>query len=345
MPVKAFISIKNLLFNAKAIKDALPKSVKFCAVVKADAYGHGAEKVASALYPYADCFAVATPKEGVALRVSGIDKEILVLTKTFAEDAGIAARYGLTLTVSDLNDLKIYSRAAKKAKTCVRVHIKYDTGMNRQGLSGVKELSDALLYIKTHKSIELCGLYSHFALPEDDISRNSAISKFLVAKKIVKGYNKNAICHISASGGFLKGEFFDMVRVGILLYGYKPFPADGICVRKVMKVYAPVVKVRRLKKGEPMLYGEKRSEIARTVFLVRYGYADGLNRKEIAGQFNNRCMDVTAVTERKAVRRIDGAEYVAVMDDAEKLARAYKTISYEILVKCALRAEKIYVYR
>ena len=86
MPVKAVISLKNIVYNANLIKSKIPSGVKFCAVVKADAYGHGAEKVSSAVYPFVDCFAVATPKEGIALRLCGIDKDILVLTKTFSCD-------------------------------------------------------------------------------------------------------------------------------------------------------------------------------------------------------------------------------------------------------------------
>lgn len=339
MPVKAYVNLKNIIYNAKQIKKRLPQGVKFCAVVKADAYGHGAEQIANAIYNIVDCFAVATVEEGVKLRLCGIDKDILVLTKTFNDELYRAVNYSLTLTASGVSDLKRYSVAGLRQGVRVKVHVKYDTGMNRQGIQGESALKAALAFCKRHEVIDLCGLYSHFARPEDDKSRKTALNKFSVAKKLVKGYNDNITCHISASGGFIKGEYADMVRIGILLYGYKPFETDIIKVKPAMKVYAPVVARRKLKRGDKALYGDKRASDNTDFALVRYGYADGLFRKEIKGQFNNRCMDLTAMTGvGKNLRR------VAVMENADILAEKYGTISYEILVKCALRAEKIYFY-
>ena len=337
MPVEAVINLKHIIYNAKQIKKRLPKGVKFCAVVKADAYGHGAEKVANAIYKLVDCFAVATVSEGISLRLSGIDKDILVLTKTFNSELSRAVHYGLTLTAGDILDLKRYSREGRRQGTRVKTHIKYDTGMHRQGISSLENLKTALSYCRNTKHIDLCGLYSHLARPENERSRKSAVSKFSVAKSLAKEYNKNIVCHLSASGGFIKGEYFDMVRIGILLYGYTPFKTDAIQVKPAMKVIAPVIAKRKIKCGDCALYGNKRTRRDTEITLVRYGYADGLFRKEIAGQFNNRCMDITALTGAEK-----SAKKVVVMDDAEKLACDYGTISYEILVKCALRAEKHY---
>nr|MBO4517943.1 alanine racemase [Clostridia bacterium] len=339
MPVKAYVNLKNIIYNAKLIKKRLPKGVKFCAVVKADAYGHGAEKISNAIYNIADCFAVATVMEGVKLRLSGIDKEILVLTKTFSDELFLAVNYSLTLTACGVQDLKRYALEGARHQICVKVHIKYDTGMNRQGINGESALKSALSFCKKNRYIDLCGLYSHFAFPENEKSRKSALDKFFVAKKLVKEYNKNIICHISASGGFIKGEYADMVRIGILLYGYTPFKTDAVKVKPAMKIYAPVLARKTLKRGDKALYGDKRASKDTGITLIRYGYADGLFREEIAGQFNNRCMDLTAITGKgKTARR------VLVMGNADILAEKYGTISYEILVKCALRAEKEYVY-
>ena len=338
MPVRAVINLKNIIYNANQIKKRLPKGVKFCAVVKADAYGHGAEKVANAIYGIADCFAVATVNEGVSLKLSGINKEVLVLTKTFDSELPCAVNYGLTLTAGAMSDLKRYSLEGRRQGTCVKVHIKYDTGMHRQGISGEKELKKTLSYCRDNKHLDLCGLYSHLARPESERSRKSAVKKFSVAKNLAKEYNENIICHLSASGGFIKGEYFDMVRIGILLYGYTPFKTDAIKVKPAMKVYAPVVAHRKIRRGDSALYGDKKAKKDTAITLIRYGYADGLFRKETAGQFNNRCMDVTALTGVKS-----GIKEVVVMDNADSLAQKYKTISYEILVKCALRAEKEYI--
>lgn len=339
MPVKAYVNLKNIIYNAKQIKKRLPKGVKFCAVVKADAYGHGAEKVSGAIYNIVDCFAVATAIEGVKLRLSGIDKDILVLTKVFNDELVQAVNYSLTLTASGISDLKRYASEAARQGACVKVHVKYDTGMHRQGVKSERALKAALTFCKKNRDIDLCGLYSHFSFPEDDKSRNAALNKFSVAKKLAKEYNSSITCHISASGGFIKGEYADMVRIGILLYGYTPFKTDAIKVKPAMKVYAPIVARRKLKRGNYALYGDKRALEDTDFALVRYGYADGLFRKEIDGQFNNRCMDLTAMTGiNKTARR------ALVMGSADMLAEKYGTISYEILVKSALRAEKIYIY-
>ena len=338
MPVKATVNLKNVVRNAKLIRKTLPEKVKFCAVVKADAYGHGAAKVANALYRIADCFAVATVEEGVSLRFCGIDKDVLVLTSACYSEVARAVNYSLTLTAGGLTDLRRYQKEAVRQQREVKVHIKFNTGMNRQGIDDVKELEKAILFCKKSRYLKFCGLYSHFAAPECARSFRRAADKFAIAEKLVKGYDKDVICHISASGGFLRGAYYDMVRIGILLYGYKPFKTDALNVKPALKVTAPVVLRRSVRRGESALYGDKRVKRDAVLTLVRYGYADGLFRKEVKGQFNNRCMDLTAV---KGVK--EGVYRAAVMTDAEKTAKLYKTIPYEILVKCALRAQKFYL--
>ena len=138
---KAIIDLNAIRQNALSVKKLLPQKTKLCAVVKADAYGHGAEKVANALYPIADCFAVALVEEAVALRLSGIDKEILVLNRPMGTtDADTIARYDLTATVYKVSDVIMLNEAAKKEDTAVRVHVKINTGMNRQGVDDSEKL-------------------------------------------------------------------------------------------------------------------------------------------------------------------------------------------------------------
>lgn len=335
---KAVINLGKIKENAFAVKKLLPPTTKFCAVVKADAYGHGAEKVASALYGAADCFAVAIAEEGVALRLSGIDKDILTFTLVGAPDFEQAARYGLTITASRVSDIKEAERAGRLCGMTVKAHIKYNTGMNRQGATGLENLKRILDYADKCAHVDVTGMYSHYAAPENDGERNKATDKFLLANNLIKSYNNKAICHISASGGVLKGVFFDMARVGIMLYGYKPFKSDFINLSPAMKVYAPVIENRTLIKGEGALYGLKPAEGKTKIALARYGYADGLPRKEAGRLFNNRCMDVSAYIS--AEKR---GKSVCVLDDAERIAEKYGTISYEILTRATARAEKIYV--
>ena len=332
----AVIDLGKIKRNALAIKKTLPKSVKFCAVVKADAYGHGAERVANAIYGIVDCFSVALVEEGVKLRLSGINKDILVLTPCSESDLEYAVFYNLTLTVQRLNDLKLIVKEAERQNSFVKVQFKYNTGMNRLGFDDLFALNKALSYARRSKRVIIDGLYSHYANPKSESSIKRATDKFLLANKLIKGYNESAVCHISASGGFLQGKYFDMVRIGILLYGYKPFKSNALKVSPAMKVFAPVILKRKIEPFDGALYGTSKTIGEKNLTLVRFGYADGLPRQKIKGQFNNRCMDITAINEK--VR----GKFYPVMTNAEVLAKKYKTIPYEILTKISLRAIKIY---
>lgn len=333
---KAIIDLEILRKNALAVKAKLNGATKLNAVVKADAYGHGASVVANALYKIAHSFSVATVEEGILLRLSGIDKQILVLLPTWAEDFGKAVYHNLTLTLDSIKSAYWLEKECEKQNRKALVHIKFNSGMNRAGVDNLKDLNTLACFINNSKWVMLDGMFSHFACPENKKQLKSAQNKFLLANNLIKGYNIRANCHISASGGFLKGVFGDWVRIGLLLYGYKPFDSEFCAVNPIMKVYAPVIKTRKLSSGDRALYGLKKTEGDLDISLIRYGYADGLMRREIDGQFNNRCMDISAVLGNKQ-------GLFPVMENADVLAKQYKTISYEILTKCALKAQKIYL--
>ncbi len=329
---KAIVNLGVIRQNALKVKSKL-SSAKLCAVVKADAYGHGAERVASSLYNIADCFAVAIVEEGVSLRQSGIDKQILVFTPPAYKDALLGVRYGLTLTCQSIQDLINIDLACKKLDKKCYVHIKYNTGMNRLGVDGLDNLKKIVDFCDRKESVFLDGFYSHYCAPQDNSLLMKQTDKFLLANNIIKGYNKNITSHLSSSGGFLQGQLFDMVRIGILLYGYTPFNSD-FTVTPAMKVFAPVVRERVVSKGENLLYGQSPVEHDCGVSIIRYGYADGLDRRQNVTTLNNRCMDVSAVKRTK--------KHYPVMVNACHVAEQNQTISYEVLVKCAIRSEKIY---
>lgn len=333
---KAVIDLNNLRYNAKEIKKRLNKGVKFCAVVKADAYGHGISEVSSAIYPFVDYYAVALAEEGVKLRQSGIDKPILIMTPVYPNDVDMAVDYNLTLTVSCVSQIKFLNKRAKKMKKMVKIHIKYNTGMNRQGVDGLDNLEEVLRETSKCKRVFFEGVYTHFAKPENKRSLNRALDKFLLAINVCKGYNNKVISHASASGGFLQGVELDMVRIGLMLYGYTPFKTDQIRLKKVMKITAPVLATRKVRAGEVCLYGNKKARTVTDVSIVRYGYADGLTRKKSYDQINNRCMDISAYYVNKKSKTF------TVMDDADLIAKRTGTISYEVLCKASIRAEKVY---
>lgn len=334
---KAYINLGTLCENANSVKKLLNNNTRFCAVVKADGYGHGAVKVANALYKKVDSFAVALTEEGIALRQGGIDKEILQLIPPFTEDLEQAVRYNLTLTADSAEKLAEINGEAERQGKIINVHLKINTGMNRMGIDDIKDLKHILDFSKRLKGVKISGAFSHFGTPENKKQLMLAQNKFLLANNLVKRYNSNAICHISASGGLLQGVQGDMVRIGILLYGYKPFESRMISVKPIMKILAPTLLDRRLLKGESALYGGKVAKEDYSLKLVRCGYADGFFREENEDIFSNRCMDVTQyIAEGKG-------KFFTVLDDAEKIARSHNTISYEILTSATKRAEKIYI--
>lgn len=334
---KAVIDLEQLRKNALAIKQKLKKGVMLNAVVKADGYGHGAPVIANAIYSIVDSFSVATVEEGAQLRLAGINKPILVLIPPLVQDFAVAVFNNLTVAIDSLQAVYALKEECRRQQRKVRVHIKFNTGMNRAGIDELGELDFIARSILKSEWLVLDGLFSHFSCPEDKNSLISAQNKFSLANILVKGYNNKVNCHISASGGFLSGVQCDMVRIGLLLYGYKPFESQLVKVEPIMKVFAPVIKTRKINAGHTALYGDKKADKDVEFSLIRYGYADGLERKEIKGQFNNRCMDQSAIIADA------NKKWVCVMDNADFLAKQYNTISYEILTKCAIRARKIYL--
>ena len=331
-----FINLNLLRENAIKIKNILPKGVKFNAVVKADAYGHGIEMVASTLYPIVDSYSVSILEEGIALRNAGIDKEILLLIPPTPDELYRVIEYKITPSCESLALIKKLEAIGRKLKRVINFHLKFDTGMNRLGVKGLEKLDEIINYCKGKKYIKIVGLFSHYFDTYDKNAITSASDKFLLAISRVKRYNRDVICHISASGGFLRGKYFDMVRIGILLYGYKPFRSSKVSVKPIMKLYARVISSFLLKKGEHALYGKKVAKSTFLISLIRYGYADGLERRETKGIFNNRCMDISAIKGRKKGKML-------LVKNADTIAKNQGTISYEVLVKASLRAEKIYI--
>ena len=329
---KAFINLSTLKENALNIKSKLDKEVFFNAVVKADAYGHGAEMIANALYTIVDGFSVALVEEGIALRQSGIDKEILVLNEPFDCDLVRGIEYGLTFSVQSVITANKIAQLSEHMNKTTSVHISVNTGMNREGVDGEFALHNLIQCILNKKSLKLKGVYSHLKDASEKYAVKSQVDKFLLAIKCLNGYNINIRYHISASGGFLVGLNFNMVRIGLLLYGYKPFDSNYISVKPIMNFVCPTVGERKLYKGQSVLYGVNKLESDKNATLLRLGYADGFFRKKGLDLLNNRCMDISAISGKNLF-----ADF-----NADIMAKEYGTISYEILTNVTKRAEKIY---
>lgn len=310
--------------NVKYLK-SLAGGAKFFAVVKADAYGHGAERVALHIENLVHGFCVAITEEGAALRIAGITKPVLVLTPLTMRDDALAARhYDLTVTVNG---------AASAALACgLNCHIKVNTGMNRYGCN-VDELGDVLA-AAARNGANVVGVYSHLYCVHMPAERGRQLAAFRAASCAVKAAYPRAICHISATAGtLLGGEYLmDGVRCGIGIYGYAPHGFSRQGLRPALKVYARRVQTCRFVPGGAGYAVADRQY--KRLSAYRLGYADGFLRGTPLGA-GNLCMDAF-ISE-------DEREFVPVFSDADEYAARCNTISYEALCSVTRRSERVYV--
>lgn len=315
------INLRNIRKNAQRI-NALSNGAKVFAVVKADAYGHGAEEVARFIEAEVYGFCVAIIDEGIALRVAGITKPVLVFTPPLDTlDVARAQAYGLTLTVN--------GPAAAALAGGAPCHIKVNTGMNRHGCN-----PDSLYkLLKTIPPESIEGVYSHLYAPHDGAASLRQLTIFEECARAVKQINPNATAHISASGGILRGGKFilDGVRCGILLYGYAPYGFSSEGFAPALKVYARRTQVTPFIGGG--LGYNKADRNYGALSCYRCGYADGFARGVPLGE-KTLCMDAFVSQA--------GGDMICVMDNADEYAKRCGTISYEVLTNVTRRSERIY---
>lgn len=342
------VSPENILKNVIEIKSRLGEGVRFCAVVKANAYGHGLAQVAEYIEEEADFFAVARLDEALLLRDVGIKKDILVLGAFGGRaEASAAARRGITLTLDCPQNVPVFAEAG------VSVHIKTDSGMNRLGVKDAACLSD-LIRLCADCGVRVTGVYSHFArgMATDPKAMFAQYKKFLSFAGIVREYYPSAIRHICNTAAALDCPAFhlDMVRIGIGLYGCCDSPRARLLPAK--SAVATVVETKSLAAGESLGY-DFAFTADRDMFyaVIDCGYGDGLPRRFARGGYvltkygkaeiiGNMCMDMTMVRDDK--KSLVRGDKVVLLGDygknnvkADDIAKICDTIPYEIL--CNLR--------
>jgi len=279
---KVYIDLHQLKKNYHIVKSEVGE-IPIMATVKANAYGHGAVEVSKALEQEGVRYlAVFTIDEGIELRDAGIKTDIFIYAKFDPTRVQEASKHNLTLNISSFDDLK-----ALKAHNgnSVKVHLKIDTGMTRLGVP-YEQAEDFLKEANQIESIELEGLYSHFATADEgDLSyANSQLSKFNDIIEISKKLDISfAFIHCSNSGAILnvQDSRFNMVRAGMLLYG--AFPSDEVPqelpIKPVMTFTAPVVEIRDVKAGTQISYGGVYTTKSDTrIAVIQAGFADGIPR-------------------------------------------------------------------
>ena len=361
--VYAEINLDAIRHNLTEIRRHINPASKLCAVVKADAYGHGAVEVSKiAVECGADFLAVATVEEGLDLRRAGFELPILILSLIPSRAAEVVAENNLTATVADFELAEKISAAAVKLDKLAKVHLKIETGMGRIGIApdNAVELAQK---ISDLPNVELEGLFSHFADADsaDRTFTNQQIKIFSdVAEKIRAAGVAIKIRHLAESAAILDipAAHFDMVRAGIITYGL--YPSDDVrktlALRPAMKLVARVAFLKKIAAGTSIGYGREfvaaRDSVIATLPI---GYADGYIRAyknfhvEIRGQLapiaGRVCMDQTMidVTDIDGVQVGDevilfGSDLISIDDAAKHL----HTINYEITCLVSARVERIF---
>lgn len=273
------VSLKTLSENARAIRNELPRDVKFMAVVKADAYGHGLAGAAKAfLEGGADALAVAIVEEAAALRAAEVAAPILILGGANGDSIEEAVRADAAQAVYRPDMLASLQRAAEKLGVPARAHLKIDTGMSRIGVRGEKELSAMLSAWRECPDVRMEGAFTHFAAADSDpafTARQDALFRDAVGKIRAAGYRP--LAHAAATSAFEDARYLhDMVRPGLALYG---FGAKNPRLRGAQTLVSKPVRIEKIGAGETVSYGRTFTAPRETaVMTVPIGYGDGYPR-------------------------------------------------------------------
>ncbi len=293
-PARAEISASAIAHNVRALKAVVGDSL-FCAVVKANGYGHGAELAAkAALVGGADMLAVAIIDEGIELRESGVSAPILLLAEVPPDTIAAALENSLTLTIGSVEGAKAAVANADTLGVVARVHVKVDTGMHRMGVApeGVDDVIDVL---SASSAIDLEGIYTHFSVADGSSAVDRAFTREQIATfdQVLASLGARGVAprivHAANSAGALgyPESRRGMVRVGLALYGYLPEAWLASALEEVGETLVPaltlranVVAVRHADAGERPSYRRRRAlENAATIATVPFGYADGYPRR------------------------------------------------------------------
>lgn len=363
-PVWTEIDLSAIAQNVRMIKSLLSINTRFCAVVKADAYGHGAVPVAqTVLEAGADQLAVAILSEGIELRRSGITAPILILGYTPSIQASLVVTNELSQTVFSWEMAKALSDAATLAGGKVKVHLKIDTGMSRIGILP-KDAADFAVSVAALPNLEIEGVYTHFATA-DSGDKTFCREQFACFQEALAAIAERGIdipirhCANSAATIDMPEMHLDMVRAGIILYGLLPSVEvkNKIQLLPAMKFKAQVAYVKELSSGTSISYGRTYiADCPRRVATLPVGYADGWSRllsnkgkvliqgcrAPIVGRI---CMDqcMVDVTDIPNVSLNDevllfGGQDLSVEEVAEQLG----TINYEVVCMVGKRVPRLY---
>lgn len=369
----AEINITNLDFNIKKIKEKVGPGKKITGVIKADAYGHGAVKVATVLRANGiDSFGVATLSEAVRLRKAGfVLEEIVILGLTPDPYIDTIVEHRLTPVVCDFKNAEAISNAAKKANIIISGLVAVDTGMGRIGYDPENSASiDDIRMMQSLPNFKIQGLMSHFATADaaDKTYTTVQEQRFMVFYKKLINAGVNIPCRTIANSAAvmeIASTHYEMVRPGIILYGCYPsseVDKSQLELRPVMSVKANITHLKKVPAGNSISYGRKFTTKQDSIIAtIPLGYADGFPRPYsskgkviVNGVFapiaGNICMDQCMIDVTHVPYPRLGDEVTIMGKDgiyeilADDIATATGTINYEIVCAFGQRLPKVYVY-
>ena len=347
------------------VGDRPPAGPGVIAVVKANAYGHGAREVGLALEDAgAAMLACADIEEGIVLRDAGVRIPILVFGALSVSHLDGIFTHNLTPTISTPSAARALQAAAAKRNTQLHCHLKIDTGMNRLGFRH-DNLQRTLPDIVASKNLIVDAVYTHFATADDPEhpAFGEQRERFEAALRALPGIGITVRAqHAANSAALLRDErvWYDFVRPGLLLYGVVPPPlASTLPLRPALSLHSRIVAVKGLRAGEAAGYGLRSPvEAPATIAIVPAGYADGLDLR-LAGRghmlvrgrrapiVGSVCMDVTML-DVSGMDVAPGDEVVIVGEQGEEwigmreIAAAIGTIPYELLCRVGSRIQRVY---
>lgn len=354
--------------NVESVRQRIPAETKIMAVIKANAYGHGAVAFAKYLDDKTDFYGVAALDEALELRGAGVLKDILVLGCLDRREYEKAVENGVTVAIASLEDARELSSAAKALSKTVKVHIKVDTGMGRIGFKPTEENAKNVAEIAGLDGIILEGMFTHFAIA-DAYDKTSALcqrEKFDAFVSMCENEGvKIPLLHVNNSAGTMElDRHYGMVRMGIMLYGL--YPSDEMdrdfVLYPALELKSHVTFVKNVEKGTGISYGHTFvADREMKVATVACGYADGYPRSlsskgeviiggvrcPILGRvcMDQMMVDVSHIKDFEVVPGDevtlvgrDGKEFISVEDVADN---AY-SFNYEFVCGLSRRVSRVY---
>lgn len=364
---QARIDLDAVEYNCSNVRAKLPDDCKLLGVIKADAYGHGAVELAHLLDEKCDFFGVACIEEAVELKKAGVKAPVLILGYVDSNVYDLVVKYDVRIPIFSMESAVALSDEAVRQGKTVPFHFCIDTGMSRIGFQVNEQSADMCKEITLLPNIEAEGLFSHFATADEaDLTKAKAQrEKYKAFVKMLEDRGVNIpVKHLNNSAGIMNfDEYFDMCRMGIILYGLYPseeVDKSLLDIKPVMSWLTHITHIKTLEPGREISYGGTyKTTEPRVIATIPVGYADGYprclsnkGRVIINGQYANIvgrvCMDqfMVDVTDVKGVDLNSTVTLVGSDGDAclsmEEVSNSAHSFNYELPCRVARRVPRVY---